>query len=165
MAKHAKKSPSSYGRWSKCPGSIRLTADIKDKTSPAAEEGTAAHWLAEQALRKNCACKDLLGATAENGIVVDQDMVFYVQGYVDYVNDLVASTPGAQLLIEQKLPIAHLTGEEDATGTSDVVVLVDDEIIVVDLKYGRGVAVTAEGNGQLQMYALGAMKEFGVLYD
>jgi hypothetical protein len=34
-----------------------------------------------------------------------------------------------------------VTGEEGAEGTGDAVILRDDEIIVIDLKYGRGVEV------------------------
>src|SRR5690606_41993378 len=41
----------------------------------------------------------------------------------------------------------------------------DDVLEIVDLKYGKGVQVDAEGNPQLRLYALGAYNEFGALYD
>lgn len=74
--------------------------------------------------------------------VVTADMAEHVQTYIDHVRDLVDST-GGTLLIEERLPIDNITGEADAYGTSDVVILTDEEIIVVDLKYGLGEKVDA----------------------
>ena len=48
---HAKLSPSSAHRWLRCPASIEACRDIKDTSSIHAEEGTAAHELAETVLR------------------------------------------------------------------------------------------------------------------
>lgn len=93
---------------------------------------------------------------------VDSDMASYVKRYVQIVQDY---AKGGTLLVEQRLPIGHLTGEENATGTADAVVLLDDEIVVIDLKYGRGVEVSAENNPQLKLYALGALQEYEMLGD
>jgi hypothetical protein len=71
------------------------------------------------------------------------------------------------LLVEQRVPIGHLTGETDATGTSDAVVVHADEgrLTVIDLKYGMGVRVMADGNEQAMMYALGALESYEQLAD
>ena len=37
-------------------------------------------------------------------------------------------------------------------------------LYVIDLKYGKGVAVDAEANPQMMLYALGALKEYALLY-
>jgi hypothetical protein len=50
MSGHAVLSPSSAERWMTCPGSVVLTEGLEDKGSDAAEEGTAAHELAERIL-------------------------------------------------------------------------------------------------------------------
>lgn len=50
-------------------------------------------------------------------------------------------------------------------GTADAVILSDGEIHVIDLKYGKGVAVPAEGNPQLRLYALGAALAYMELFD
>ena len=50
MAKHALLSPSAAHRWCNCPGSVALTKDLPNASSPYAEEGTRAHRLAELAL-------------------------------------------------------------------------------------------------------------------
>jgi hypothetical protein len=86
-----------------------------------------------------------------------------MRGHVQVYADLVLSFGGI-VLAEQRVPIGHITGEDGATGTSDAVVLKMDEIVVADLKYGRGVRVDAEGNPQLIMYALGALEEFSGVY-
>lgn len=69
------------------------------------------------------------------------------------------------LFVEQRLPIASITGEDGATGTSDAVVLCDTTLVVADLKYGMGVKVEAENNPQLQIYALAALREFSMVQD
>ena len=65
------------------------------------------------------------------------------------------------------MSIGHLTGEDGATGTSDVIIIDYDQeaIEVIDLKYGMGVKVHAEDNEQMQMYALGALHEHSLISD
>lgn len=70
-----------------------------------------------------------------------------------------------QLLIEQRMPLASITGEPDAYGTADAVVLCDDELCIVDLKFGMGESVDARDNPQLQIYALAALEMFSPLGD
>ena len=48
MAGHAKLSPSSAERWMTCPGSVALSEGYADRSSAVADEGTAAHELAER---------------------------------------------------------------------------------------------------------------------
>ena len=48
----------------------------------------------------------------------------------------------------------------DGFGTADVVILSKHSIRVIDLKFGKGVPVTAVDNTQLRLYALGAYSKF-----
>lgn len=100
------------------------------------------------------------GVRILNSFQVDYDMVGFVQAYVDRCRDV-----GGELFVEQRLSISHLTLEEDAYGTSDAVIVAGAELVIRDLKYGRGVKVDAENNQQLQIYALAALEEFSLLYD
>jgi hypothetical protein len=50
-------------------------------------------------------------------------------------------------------------------GTGDVIIVNDDYIHVIDLKYGKGVRVEAEDNPQLKCYGLGAAQTYRMLYD
>lgn len=74
-----------------------------------------------------------------------------------------------ELLVEQRLPIfsGNDAGVPEQFGTSDTVIIdeANRQLIIIDLKYGRGVQVYAERNPQLMLYALGALDEFGLLYD
>lgn len=54
---------------------------------------------------------------------------------------------------------------KDGYGTGDAVIVADGTLHVVDFKYGTGVPVSAEGNSQMRLYALGALDMFGELYD
>jgi len=50
-------------------------------------------------------------------------------------------------MVEQRLSIEAITKEPGAKGTSDAVILAGEELVIVDLKYGRGVKVDADENG------------------
>ena len=50
-------------------------------------------------------------------------------------------------------------------GRGDVVIVADDMVNIIDLKYGKGVGVSAKDNPQLRLYGLGAYLEHSMLYD
>lgn len=162
MTTHAKLSPSSAVRWMTCPGSVTLSEGIPDKAGKFADEGTDAHELAAVCLGEGTDASSYLGVAMEKGHIVDTDMAMHVQTYIDYVRSIVGDN---LLAVEQRLDIEFMTGEKGAAGTSDVVAIVGDELIVVDLKYGMGVRVDAKDNPQLQMYAAAAVREFDILQD
>lgn len=56
---------------------------------------------------------------------------------------------------------SYITGAD----TADAIIITPTELQVHNLKFGRGVKVTAENNKQLQLYALGALEQFSVLQD
>lgn len=157
---HALLSPSSAARWLRCPGSVAMSRGADDSSSAAADEGTCAHWVAENLLRGTHDARSVVGLKEPStGIVVTADMVQDVLPYVTYVQDLVTSTGGA-LHIEQRIAIGAITGEAGAHGTADAVIVTPDELVIVDLKFGRGVEVDAEENEQLMLYALGALAQY-----
>lgn len=169
---HAKLSPSGAHRWMRCPGSVVLEAQYPDRGSIYAREGSAAHELAAIVLEGNEPnAQSYVGMQVEfydgNEPVlwtVTQDMADHVDDYVKLVRE---KAEGKTLLVERKVPIGHITGEQGATGTCDVIIIdtATGEIEIIDFKYGMGVRVFAEDNEQTQMYGLGALEEYGVVGD
>jgi hypothetical protein len=165
MTAHARLSPSSAHRWMRCPASLALEATCPDSSSEFADEGTAAHELASMALTDKNDADAYIGRVIEVGersFTVDDDMAGHVQTYLDQVREL---ADGGELFVEQRVDFSRVIGVEDSFGTSDAVIAKGDELIVVDLKYGRGVKVDAVENEQLMLYALGALESFGLAYD
>lgn len=170
---HATLSASSSKRWLSCPPSARLEEKLRgkfgDKSSPYAEEGTKAHALAELKLRRhNGEINDFLFKT-EREVMGDlpNEMERYTDIYADTVLEKLfgarKSDPGAQLYIEQRLDFAPWV--PNGFGTGDAVIISGQTLEVCDLKYGKGVPVSAVDNPQARLYGLGAINAFGKLYD
>jgi hypothetical protein len=160
MLAHSKFGASKFEQLMLCAGSIVLGADAPRRTSQYSAEGTAAHQLLTWALEQGKAAADFLGTSIEADgftFIVDDEMAEHVQVTIDYVRD-VAGDDGF-VLVDQRVNYARYLGVSDdlAWGTLDVAVLKGDELIVIDLKYGRGVEVSAERNPQLSLYALGIL--------
>lgn len=155
---------SAADRWMNCPPSAQLTAEMEDNETTFAAEGTAAHALAEWKVRK--ALKQRAGRRPTSDYWTDE-MEECTDNYRDYITDLVGaaqqhcSDPIA--LVEQHLDFSCYV--PDGFGTGDFLLIADGELNIVDLKYGRGVAVYAERNPQMMLYALGALLQYDCLYD
>lgn len=165
MTQHATLSASGAHGWMRCYGKLALEKGYGDKSSTFADEGTAAHELASWCLESGQDASAYAGRiiTVEKTgrqFEVDEDMVENVQRYVDIVRGL-----GGYLMVEQRVDFSSWIGVPDSFGTSDAIVVLDRELVVCDLKYGRGIQVDAEENEQLQLYALGSYSLASLVYD
>jgi len=163
MNEHALLSASGAYRWMACTPSARLELEFDDQAGAAAEEGTAAHALAEHKLRK--ALK--LRSKKPVSIYDSDEMDAYTDDYAAFALEQVAqarlSCSDPIVLIEQKLDFSNYV--RDGFGTGDFVLIADKMLHIVDFKYGQGVVVAAEDNPQMKLYALGALELYDGIYD
>lgn len=176
-AEHALLSPSSAYTWIMCAASIAAQTGQPDESSEYADEGTAAHTIMAYCLLDGFDASASLGQIVKVGereFEVDEEMAGFVQMYVDRVRERIDALKLAgahvQMYVEQRLPIQHITGEQGAKGTSDTILIATwpdgrAEQEVWDLKYGRGVEVSAEWNFQGLMYAAAAYEEHSEFVD
>lgn len=161
---HALLSASGAHRWLACPPSATLEAELPDSSSSAAEQGTAAHALAEWKLRR--ALHDA-PTTKPVSDWHDAEMDTLTEDYVAFIlerlRDVRQTCADPQVLIEQRLDFSHVV--PGGFGTGDCVIIAEPTLQIIDMKYGQGVLVEAESNSQLMLYALGALEAFGSLYD
>ena len=163
MAQHAILSASGAYRWLKCTPSARLERQFKDEQSSYAAEGTRAHAAAEQILTKELFPDRKVAEPKFD----DKEMEIAVKRYVDICMEKVIAarkrTPDADIQVEARVDFSRWVPE--GFGTGDMVIVADDTLEIVDLKYGKGVPVSAEGNPQMRLYALGAYEANSLLYD
>lgn len=161
---HSVLGASATDRWMKCTPSAQLTAGMEDEATTFAAEGTAAHALCEWKVRK--ALKMRAGRRPTSDYWTDE-MEEFTDDYRDFIMDLVGQAKltckDPVTLIEQHLDFSCYV--PDGFGTGDFLLVADRELNVVDFKYGRGVAVYADHNPQMMLYALGALNLFDCLYD
>lgn len=145
---------------------------MPDTTSVYADEGTLAHSLGE--LRLKQALGGIAKAEYESALTPIQahelyadEMPDYVSQYCEYVLEALSEakvrTEDPLVFLEQRLDFSKWVPE--GFGTGDCIIIADGTMEIVDLKYGKGVAVSADRNPQMMLYALGALDGFGFIYD
>lgn len=162
--KHAFLSASSSNRWIACPPSAKLNSDTGGRTSEYAIQGTCAHSLAEYKLKK------ALGRKARDPTgdldCYDQEMESGTDDYVAFVLSQMEkekeTCPDPTVLVEQQLDLSRWIPE--SFGTADALIVGDDTLTIVDLKWGTGIRVDSSSS-QLKCYALGCLDMFDGIYD
>lgn len=181
---HSRFNASGFEQVMLCPGSHVLQAGLPRSTSRYAAEGTAAHQVLTWALQESRPAAAFIGRVIEaDGFTfnVDDDMAGFVQVCLDYVYDVAGEV--GEIIVDRRVCYARYLElpEDEGWGTLDVAVLLPDELVVIDFKYGMGVEVQAgqdtrpgpdfkdpyvpKPNPQLALYGLGALVEYGDLAD
>ena len=164
---HAVLSPSAASRWLACTPSARLELQFPDKAGDYAKEGTLAHEFGELFLRQK------LGSDVAGLLVKARKNEFYTPDMETHAEEYAAlvwekyeiarkTTPDAILLVEEHIDLTAYVPE--GFGTGDAVIIADDLLEIIDLKYGKGVAVSAKRNKQMMLYALGALLKYSIMY-
>lgn len=160
---HSVLSASGAHRWMECSPSALLEQQFPNETSVFAEEGTAAHDLAEHKLKKTLKMRSKKPTSKFHSDEMDEMTDLYVEYCLGIIEKAKEDCQDLQILIEQKLDFTDYVPE--GFGTGDLVVVGSGTLHVIDLKYGRGVVVSADKNPQMMLYALGALSLFEMLYD
>lgn len=209
MARHAKKSPSSAHRWGGedgCTASVQAQEGIANSNSDASRYGTCGHQMCAEVLldhtddlqsyinREMWWCDEGYEYFKEEWpfgkqepaekTTVDQPLIDACWTHVDFVREQVALLD-ADLFVEERVPVDHITAEEGATGSADTILIAGRTLIVIDLKLGRRqvdayvvvrpaqqdfitgemLPEIVEPNEQIAMYASGAIEKFSAFYD
>ncbi|ECQ0707887.1 DUF2800 domain-containing protein [Listeria monocytogenes] len=171
---HAKLSASGSSRWLNCTPSIALEAKFPEQKNGGvfAQEGTLAHSFAELLLQKfngdvaKAEYARKLNRLKKNSLY-DASMIDHVEVYTTIViekfQEAHAADKNAVLSIEQQLDYSEYA--RGGFGTGDAVIVGNGVVEIIDLKYGKGVPVSAKENSQLMLYGLGAYNAFELDYD
>lgn len=161
--KHALLSASSAHKWLEHPPISRLEQIAEEEmnvndSSIYAEEGTAAHALAEYKLRRS------LGIKVERPVsdYHTDDMEIYTDDYVQFIHEQMDDPNQTQVFIEQRVDFSRFAPE--GFGTTDCLLVSGNVLKVVDFKYGK-LYVPVEDNPQMKLYALGALCLLEGIYD
>lgn len=162
---HAFLSPSTSHRWLNCTPSAALESLEPAGQSTFAQEGTEAHELAEIKLSY------ALGYINDDQYTTKFDTFrlnskYYNEEFNEYVNSYVTEVMNIYTLdynkevkvyLEERVEFSDIV--PNGSGTSDVVMVGKDFIHIIDLKFGKGVPVSAIDNPQLKLYGLGAIRQ------
>lgn len=156
---HALLSASSAHRWLACPPSAVAAEMYSTEDTEFTQEGTLAHEVAEWVASGKS--KDThLDKGLDEGITLE--MLECAQGYRDYIQEQI-KTDTATVLLEQRVDFSPWV--PDGFGTADCIIIQGDTLEVIDYKFGKGVAVSAEDNPQMKLYGLGALNDYGFACD
>jgi len=170
---HALLSPSAAKRWLTCPPSARLNAALTERfgeqSSEFAVEGTTAHTLAELKLRRELGEINKFNYDAQHKLLkgVTPEMERNTDIYTDIVLEKYylakKDCSDAILMVEVRLDMSPWI--PGCFGTADALIVSDSVLEVCDYKNGAGVPVDAVENPQARCYGLGALNEFGEIYN
>jgi hypothetical protein len=110
--------------------------------------------------------EELVGQTMQDDdgkFLIDAERAERVKIATDYVKQRVAEQPGCKVIAEHRVDPQRLIARDDMSGTVDIQIHGTDVLEIVDYKDGMG-AVQAEGNAQLELYAVGALADAGEPY-
>lgn len=188
---HSKLGASSSDRWMNCPGSVTLLERVPadNRSSIYAEEGTAAHGLAERYVKSKwldpSALPDIDGLLGYNidvgGAIfppthdlenhellffpITSEMIAAVKIYEDTIGKILRElgfgdpAKNVQLGLEIQFNLAYIDSE--MFGTCDCAIFAPGVALhIVDFKYGAGKVVEVDDNPQLKYYALGAVRHY-----
>lgn len=172
MGEHALLTASGAHRWTVCTRAPRLEESAEEETSVYANEGSLAHSLAELKLALETGgisrqkyLKRLKEIQSDPLYTEEMDRAtdMYKDMCMEKFNEAKALSKDAIILLEQRVDYSPWVPE--GFGTSDTIIICNKFMEIIDLKFGKGIAISAYENTQMKLYALGDINHLGFLYD
>lgn len=168
---HALLGASGHKKWGTCTPSARLEEFFPDEQSEYAKEGSMAHTMAELALRHhyfNEAIPEELNTVEKRRAAgYTDEMVSCAATFLAECRKISDPLDEAGItytvMVEQRLDYSPWVPQ--GFGTGDFVLVCNTKAWVKDFKYGQGVEIDAEDNGQMNWYGLGAHNELSFAYE
>ena len=166
--KHALLSASSAHRWLVCTAAPRFEEGLPESISTYAEEGSLAHAIAElKVLKKFTVMSSRSYTTRLNKLkkepLYDPEMDKTTDLYMEHLLEQ-AMTYNSTPTVAAEVKVDFSEYVPEGFGTCDCVMIGGDTLCITDYKHGKGVPVSAEGNPQMQLYALGALKRYAPIF-
>lgn len=147
---------SSAKRVMACPGSVALVQAAPPKpASSYAHEGTLLHSVMETILSGDARPEDFLGTRVETAVLTQDLIDEKIKPALQALEDI---DPDGQLeyAVEQRVGFGDLL--PGVFGSADLIGRMGDRGILLDWKFGSGVAVEAEESSQGMFYTAAAMR-------
>jgi len=139
-----------------CPGSVALSATMPPKpSSKYADEGTLLHDAIAQVLGKDVSPESLLGMTYQDQVLTEELIENKLHKALDLLG-VVDPNLEMEYAVETEVNFGDFL--PDVFGSCDLLGRIGNRAIVLDWKFGDGVAVGVEENEQLLFYAAAAMR-------
>lgn len=166
--KHALLSASSAARWLVCTAAPRFEEGLPENTSEYAEEGRLAHAIGELKVLKKCTpmssrtYNTRLNKLKKNPLYTPE-MDKTTDLYLEHITEQVMAYDSVPTVaVEVKVEFTDYVPE--GFGTCDCCIIGGDLLSIVDYKHGKGVPVSAVGNPQMRLYALGALRRYAPVF-
>lgn len=166
--KHALLSASSASRWLVCTAAPRFEEGLPESTSNYAEEGRLAHAIAElKVLKKFTIMTNRTFNSRLNKLKkeerYDPEMDKTTDLYLEHLLEQ-AMTYNSSPTVAAEVKVDFADYVPEGFGTCDCVIIGGDTLSITDYKHGKGVPVSATGNPQMRLYALGALKRYAPIF-
>lgn len=167
--KHALLSASSASRWLNCTAAPRFEEQFPETKSEYAEEGRLAHSICELKVIKHFTTQitprtfttRLNKLKKEPLYCPEMDKTSDI--YIEYLTEK-AMTYDSMPSVSAEVKVDFSEYVPEGFGTCDCVMIGGDTLNITDYKHGKGVPVSAEGNPQMRLYALGALKRYAPIF-
>lgn len=166
--KHALLSASSAHRWLNCTAAPRFEEQFPEKSTEYAEEGRLAHAICElKLMKKFTPMSSRTFSTRYNKLkkqpLYQTEMDKTSDAYIEHLVEK-AMTYNSPPYVAAEVRVDFSEYVPEGFGTCDCIMIGGDTLDITDYKHGKGVIVSAEGNPQMRLYAIGALKHYAPVY-